>query len=338
MIEIDGRHGEGGGQILRTAIALGALCGKEVRVRNIRANRPKPGLAPQHLAAVCSVAGTCQGRLEGDALGSTELHFVPGHMTGGDREIDVGTAGSVTLVLQSCLLALSRTDFTLKVRGGTDVRHAPPIDHYSLVLLPLLRRMGYDLHLEVVHRGFYPEGGGEVWVKGIGTSTLRSLDLKERGDLIGIEGSSFSQNLPEHVTSRMAMECKRLLVRHGTVKMGTDARQGISTGAGVELAAVYQNTILGASKLGERGLRSEAVAKMACDDLEREMTCATLDRYSADQIVPYLALADGPSEIAVCEMTEHLRTQMWLLPQFLPVHFDVRGTAPVRITVSPNRT
>jgi len=340
MIEVDGGQGEGGGQILRTSVALAALTGKDIVVRNIRAGRPRPGLAPQHMAAINAVALTCDAVVDGNQIGSTELVFRPGAVKAGSFKIDVGTAGSVTLVLQAALLALCRSPgrFRLEVRGGTDVAHAPPIDHYGLVLFPLLRRVGYGVDLKILQRGFYPEGGGMVAAEGAGCRELHALGLCDRGVFLGIEGVAFAQNLPDHVASRMAMECKKVLVGHQPVQMKVENGKGPSTGAGVELVARYENTVLGASKMGERGLMSERVAQMACENLMQEMEMATVDRFTADQLLPYLALADGPSEFKVTEVSEHLTTQMGLLSQFLPVEFRVGGDSPMVVLVIPNRT
>jgi RNA 3'-terminal phosphate cyclase len=177
-----------------------------------------------------------------------------------------------------------------------------------------------------------------VVAEGEGCRTLHPLDLSARGAFLGIEGVAFAQNLPDHVASRMALECKKVLVGHQPVQMRVENSKGASTGAGVELAARYEKTILGASKMGERGLMSERVAQMACENLKQEMACATLDRYTADQILPYLAMADGPTEFKVSEASKHLTTQMELLSCFLPVAFRMEGDGLVSVVVTPNRT
>lgn len=340
VVRVDGGLGEGGGQVLRTAVALAALTGQDLEVHDIRAGRPNPGMAPQHLAAVRAVGAFCDAEMEGADLGSTDLRFCPGPVKGGSYRIDVGTAGSVSLVLQSCLLSMCRCKefFQLEVRGGTDVQMAPPIDHLGMVLIPLLGRMGYRLDMKLEARGFYPEGGGMVRLSGIGTDDLTGLSLLDKGRFLGIEGVAYAQGLPNDVPQRMAMECKKLLVKEQTVRMKVERTDGLSTGAGLVLSARYENTLLGASKLGERGLRSERVAQIACHDLMREMGGPTLDVHTADQMVPYMALSGRTSEFRVRELTSHLQTQMWLLPQFLPVMFDVDNGIPTRIRVVPSRT
>jgi RNA 3'-terminal phosphate cyclase (ATP) len=338
MIEIDGGQGEGGGQILRTSIALSALTGKDVVVKNIRAGRPKPGLAAQHLAAIKGVASICEGRLEGATLGSIEVRFYPGPVRGGRHVIDVGTAGSITLVAQACLLTLARCieDFDLVITGGTDVRLAPSITYDELIIFPQLRKMDFDVSMVEMRRGFFPQGGGMARLKGHGNDSLSPLDLEERGRFLGISGVAFVQNLPRHVADRMAMESKRLLIEHQPVDMRIELGDSQSTGAGMALCARYENTVLGSSALGEKGLSSEKIAAQAAEDLEKEMLFSTLDVHAADQLLPYLSLCDEPSEFLVREITPHLSTQMQLLPTFLPVKFEVDEGR--RIRVLPNRT
>ena len=340
MIEIDGSEGEGGGQILRTAMALSALTGEPLQIRNIRAGRPRPGLAAQHLTSVRAVAGICHGDLEGDAVGSVSLSFKPCGVTGGRFRFDVGTAGSVTLVIQSCILALANCPegFELAIGGGTDVLKAPPIDHSRNVLFPMLAKMGYDLQMPSCRRGFYPEGGGMVEVKGIGTKKISPLDLRDRGRFLGIGGLAYAQNLPRHVADRIVVQCKKDLLRFQPIDMRLDVSEGRSTGAGVVLTASYENTVLGASCLGERGLPSESVGQVASRTLIDEMRTSTLDVHAADQILPFMAIADGVSIFKVKEMSSHLMTQMDLIRKYRLAEFDVEGEGPFTVRVSPTRT
>ena len=214
MIELDGSEGEGGGQILRTALGLAASTGQAFRIEGIRANRSRPGLAAQHLAAVQCVGKLCDARMEGAHLGSQTLVFEPCKAPSGDHVVHVGTAGSATLVLQAGLLASARAEgrVRLEVQGGTDVPSSPPASYYRLVLVPLLCRMGLDLKMDLVQRGFYPEGGGVVVATVSAPPSVDPLDLRARGSLREVDGVAFSRNLPEHVARRMASECRRRLV------------------------------------------------------------------------------------------------------------------------------
>lgn len=342
MLEIDGSMGEGGGQILRSAVALSALTGKECRIENIRINRPRPGLAPQHLAGVRSVGSICDARLEGAEKGSTSLTFSPGKIRGGDHQLDVGTAGSITLVLQACLLPVigSGEPLTMRIRGGTNVRWSPPVDYYSLIFLPLLRKMGVDVSLEITARGFYPEGGGEVRVSVPPTMGISPLVLPQRGRLLSVQGVCFSHNLPEHVCERIARSAVKEMPSGAAAHVINERGSGPSTGAGICLCAQFENTWIGADALGERGMASEEVGKMAARNLIKELEGGgTLDMHAADQLIPYLALAEGPSRFLVKEMTGHLRTQMDLLPLFLKVEFEVKESErPIEISVWPSHT
>ncbi|MDW5561591.1 MAG: RNA 3'-terminal phosphate cyclase [Methanomassiliicoccus sp.] len=340
-MEIDGSFGEGGGQILRCAVALSALTGREVTMTNIRAKRGKPGLAAQHLTAVMGVATLCDGDVEGAYVGSTSIAFRPGKVLGGAYQLDVGTAGSITLVLQACLLASLHAPTTteLEVRGGTNVQMSPPVDFYSHVLVPLLGRMGYDVQLELVARGFYPQGGGVVRTSMAPCPGLRPLSLRERGKLEEVGGECFAQNLPDHVAHRMEDAVRQVLVDH-ELRLRAHRTSGHSTGAGTALYARYHNTVLGADGLGKKGVPAETVGEEAGCTLRREMEGpGTLDVHAADQLLPYLALASGPSAFRVLEVTEHLNTQMWLLRQFLPVRFKVtEGGEGAMVEVFPNHT
>jgi RNA 3'-phosphate cyclase len=180
FLEIDGAHGEGGGQLLRTAAALSVVTGRPVRIGQIRAGRDRPGLAPQHLAAVKALAALCGAQVEGLALRWLELTFVPGLVRSGEYEFDVGTAASIALVLQALLPAAiaSGEAFSFAIHGGTEVRAAPPMDYLGHVLVPLLAKMGARVSIELVRRGYYPRGGGEVRVAVAACSGLQPLALK----------------------------------------------------------------------------------------------------------------------------------------------------------------
>ena len=328
MIEIDGSEGEGGGQLLRCSVALSALTGREVRVFNIRAKRPKAGLAHQHLAAVRGVAALCEARVRGDSIGNRELVFSPGAIIGGRRRFDVGSAGSVSLVLQACILPAlkSEKNTVLEITGGTNVRLSPPVDYYINVLFPILKKMGVEIHMRIDARGFYPEGGGKVTVEIEPSTGISPLELRERGALKELRGVCFSQNLPEHVCKRISHSGKKAFLDKGGMSVRTDVSSGRSTGAGICLFAEYEKTVLGADALGERGVPAEKVGTDAAEALRREMTgVGTLDVHSADQLVPYMVLAKGRSVFRVREMTRHLKTQMWLIGNFLDPTFDVKS-------------
>lgn len=336
MIELDGSEGEGGGQTVRTALSLAAMTGQPFHIVDIRAGRPDPGLKPQHLAGVRLMQKLCSARVAGDAVGSRELTFVPGKVGGGPHEYDVGTAGSLTLLMQSALPALvaSPVETELYLKGGTDVRWSPPTDHYHMVLFPLLRRMGANLEMTVERRGFHPKGGGAVRlrVKGAPLSPLR---LEERGEPIRVIGRACVRNLSKEVAERMIASARTELPGLVAEK---DVDVGPCPGAGLTLAAEYRGAILGWSALGERGVPAEKVGHEAASCLKKVMEAGgTLDSRTADQLITYMALADGDSCFSVGKISGHLASQMDLLPRFLPVSFSVGKTSPHRIDVI-NRT
>lgn len=204
LLEIDGAYGEGGGQLLRTALALSAVTGQAMRVHNIRGGRDKPGLAPQHLAAARAVAAVCGATAEGLELRSQQISFSPSRLRGGQYRFDVGTAGSVTLVLQALLPAMIATAdrFEVSVTGGTDVRAAPPIDYLGEVLLAHLARMGAEVEMTIVRRGYYPVGGGEVHVR-VRPCRLRPCHVDAAGELRNVAGLAHVARLRADIATRM---------------------------------------------------------------------------------------------------------------------------------------
>jgi len=344
LIEIDGGYGEGGGQILRMAVAFSALTGKDVRIFNIRANRPKPGLANQHLTSIRSVAELSGAKVENLHKGSMEVHFVPGELSGGDFRFDIGTAGSVPRVLQACLLpALSSgRGCRISVTGGTDVKWSPPWDYFEHVFLPVLRRIGGDVTVEKVRRGYYPRGGGHVRVT---VNPCKELTGQEWTDLPSVEridGFVHVGNLPGHILERMERALSGLEdVAETTIRTeGLKEDRATGQGGAVVLRAVAGDVILGSDALAERGVKAEEVARNAADALLRERDAgATADMHLSDQILPYLAIADGPSTFAVKEITGHAKTHMWLLEKFLDVSFQTRKLdGRWRIEIRPSRT
>ncbi|WP_400195025.1 RNA 3'-terminal phosphate cyclase [Candidatus Methanomassiliicoccus intestinalis] len=315
MLTIDGSMGEGGGQIVRTSMAFSALLDEEITITNIRANRSKKGLRPQHVAAVSAIASICGGELEGAFTGSEELRYSPGDSELQDYTIDVGTAGSIPLVLQACMLAvLKKPHMHLKVYGGTNVYYSPSIDYCEYVIFPFLERMGYNITLNDFARGFHPQGGGMVDIS-LSPGPLKSIDLSCRGELLNEGGICYIQNLPYKIGERLK-----------TVS-GADVIQssnGISDGAGLFLYTEYENTVFGVDALGRKGLSSEKVASMGIDVMKQEINSeGTIDMHAADQLFPYMVLAEGTSRFKVRKISNHLYTLMDLIPKFVDVQCNI---------------
>lgn len=326
MIQIDGSHGEGGGQILRTSVSLSAITGEPVKISKIRANRSNPGLSPQHVTGIEAVAEICGADVDGLFAGSKEVVFRPGQLIGGEYEFDVGTAGSISLVMQSCLLpsAMSKSRVRMSIKGGTDVRWSPPIDFFRMVHIPLLARFGGSCDLELISRGFYPEGGGEIVVETSPAGGFRPVDFSHRGKVLSIQGVAFAQNLPEHVVSRMKHSALKRLLDFREVTVELDLRRGHSTGSGIVLVAECENTVIGESALGAKGVKSERLGENCAEDLlETIKSEATVDDHMLDQILPYMALAGRGSRVLAEEMTGHAETNVWVIEQFLGKKFTI---------------
>lgn len=335
MVVIDGSYGEGGGQVLRTALTMAVLTGQPARIEHIRAGRSKPGLQPQHLTAVRAAAAVCGADLAGDELGSQTLSFVPGgpsrpgHYTFDVSEVARrGSAGSVGLVLQTVLLPLALTDGEshLTLRGGTHVPWAPPVPYLAHVFLPQLTRMGVDAQVELVDWGFYPAGGGEIRVRIAGREgPLRPILLTERGELERVWGQAAVTNLPAHIAQRMTARAHNVLAEAGLrAQVEPQRLRGAGPGAGIFLFAEYgaspgsEAVTAGFCAYGRKGLPAERVAEAACEELlAHHRSDAPVDRHLADQLVLPMVLAKEESRLVTSQVSQHLQTNTWVVRQFL---------------------
>lgn len=329
FIEIDGSYGEGGGQILRTTLALSALTGKPVRIHNIRARRPRPGLQPQHLACVQALQRITNARVKGAALDSQELEFVPGEVRGGAYTINIGTAGSITLLLQCLIppLSFAPEPSTLRIIGGTDVEHAPTYDYFAHVFVPWVRRMGVRVSTRLKRRGYYPKGGGEIIVEIQPADGIQPIRLVDFVEDFSIKGVSHAGALPEHVAQRQAEAAMKRLRGAGydaEIEVVTYSRSEVlCPGSGITLWT--EEMPIGASSLGSKGVLAEVVGKRAANYLIHQLDARRpVDHHMADQLVPYMALASGTSEIRATEGTMHLVTNLWVVEQILGVKADVK--------------
>ena len=333
MVIIDGSYGEGGGQILRTSLTLAALTGKAVKIINIRAGRPKPGLAAQHLTGVRAVAEICGAHLEGAELGSQNLTFAPQRSPqAASYSWDVaaarkgGSAGAVSLAFQAVLLpmALAPSPSQVTLRGGTHVPWSPPYHYLERVYLPTLARLGVRAKVEIDKWGWYPMGGGEIKAQiDPANLPLSPIDLKERGPLQGLFGLSAVSNLPDHIAQRQR---KRALEMLGEFRPQIEVVRGESAGQGsfLFLWAQFENCLAGFSSLGARGKPAEKVAEEAGQEyLEYYHGGAALDKHLADQLILPMALASGPSSFTTTEITPHLLTNIWVVRRFTPRRFKV---------------
>lgn len=329
MIEIDGAYGEGGGQLVRTAVALSAITGKAIRVVNVRPKRDKPGLAPQHLAAVRAVAEVCDAHTEGLQLGAVAFVFSPGALKGGTFRFDVGTAGSITLVLQALLpvLIMNRAAAHVVVTGGTDVRQAPPADYLAKVIARHLARLGASVRLTILRRGYYPRGGGEIAVE-TAPGKLHPGRLSVPGALQRLEGAAHVANLPAHIAERMRSaalaQFAGLRPEANIAVRVLGHAEAIGQGGAIAAWAETEHTVLGAARVAERGVRAEMLGEAVGRELRADLEAgATADVHAGDQLLIYFALAGGEASFTTRELTSHARTAMWLIGRFLPVRFAV---------------
>jgi RNA 3'-terminal phosphate cyclase (ATP) len=336
LIEIAGDMLEGGGQIVRTAVALSALTGKDVRITKIRDNRPNPGLQAQHVTAVRAVAAVAGTETEGLLAGAREMEFKPRQHVAGRFTFQVGTAGSIPLILQAVMpsTAYAPGQVEFELTGGTDVPWSPTIDYIRLVEFPILQLMGYQASLRVDRRGHYPKGGGHVTIRVDPPRVLKAVRLVEHGDLTGVEGVSHCVKLPSHVAQRQAAAAKEKLTGAGVQKVnvaietyppGQDPH--LAPGSGIALAMKFTGgSILGADNIGARGKPAERVGEEAASKLLSELDSkAAVDRHMGDILIPYMAVAEGRSEIRVSAITTHTLTNIRVAEILTGVKFQVQG-------------
>lgn len=324
MISIDGSFGSGGGQILRTALALSALTQNSFELKNIRQNRPNPGLQAQHCTCVSASRKICSAKVDGNEVGSQNLVFQPNKVKAGGYSFDVGTAGSVSLVFQSLFLplALAGKESRIKITGGTHVKWAPTADYVEKVFLPSIHSQSA---FRVLQNGFYPQGGGFVDAE-IKPLELKPLRFLERGKLKKIAGVSAVANLPLEIAKRQKLSALKKLSGFDA-KIAEEIAVAISPGTFLFLLAEYENAIAGFSALGEKGKRAEAVGSEAADAFLRfDSSSACIDEHLGDQLIPFMALAKGKSEISAL-LTPHLLTNVKTCEQFLECGFEIKGNA-----------
>jgi RNA 3'-terminal phosphate cyclase (ATP) len=321
MIELDGAAGEGGGQILRSALALSMITGQPFHIRNIRANRSKPGLMRQHLVAVQAAAQVSGARVSGAELGSPELSFIPGPVAGGDYHFAIGSAGSCTLVLQTVVPALlfAPQPATIRITGGTHNTMAPPVQFLQQTYLPLLARMGAEVDLELRRYGFYPAGGGEVRATVRPCGELKQLALVERGDYIGGSAEALVAGLPPNVGLR-ELDCIGAAMDWGREQLHLrrlPAEQG--PGNAVLITLDYEHVTEVCAGFGAKAVRAEAVAQEAIVQAQDYLASdAVAGEHLADQLLLPMALAGG-GRFTASTISLHTETNAELISRFLPV-------------------
>ena len=373
IITIDGSQGEGGGQIVRTSLALSCNTGRPLRMIHVRKGRPKPGLANQHLASIRASQQISSAKVEGASLGSREFTFTPGPVRAGNYSFDVGTAGSTTLVLQTIALPLALADghSDVTIIGGTHNPMAPCFEYLESVWAPLLALLNVHVYLKLKRSGFYPAGGGriEAGIMGIGspraptpsplggegrgegsagesaaqtpsssTHRLGPVSILERGETYSIDGFSAVAKLPRSIAERQARHAELRLAAAGITHHPLNVQEitAASPGTVLFMNCRFRHCPAAFFGLGARGKPAERVADEAIDPLLDHLSRPeALDPHAADQFVLPLALAPGASEFTTTRVTPHLVTHVDVLRQFLDRRIELIGRVgePGRVAI-----
>jgi len=333
MINIDGGAKSGSGTIVRYSVALASLLGKEIRIENIRAGRDKPGLRAQHLKVVQACQEMCQGVVKNASVGSKEITYTPGgRFNGGEYSWDIGTAGSTTMMAQTLLplACFARKPSKFRLEGGLFQDFAPSAYHMKFVLLPLLKRMGVRIGLDIIRPGYVPRGGGIIQVRVEPAGKLKPLNITEQGEIFSIKGTALSSHLKEkRVSQRMAEECQRVLSSYGYKAEIERIEDKSSLQEGAALA-IYAETSLGnrmgSDRAGRPGRSSESIGRYVAERLIEDIeTGAAVDRYIADQLIIYAGLVKGVTRYSIPRITEHVETNLWLIEKFLGARTRIDG-------------
>jgi RNA 3'-phosphate cyclase len=354
MIELDGSYGEGGGALIRTALALSTLTGKPFTVNNIRAGRPNPGLKAQHLHAIKALQEICNAETNEIDIGSTKLFFSPGKIKRGIYKVDIGTAGSISLLTQALILPcmFAPGKITFKIKGGTCGKWQAPVSYLQNVLLPQLQRFVEKIELKILKQGYFPKGGGEVHLEITPRFKLNQVEsfaelydelqfktvkinLTQQGKIEQIRGDiNVSRELEnKEVTERITTAAKTLLKLYQVpLNIREQYVNSLSVGGNITLWAIFSNgdkvdfdnpIILAGDALLEKSKSSEEIGKEAAQMLKKEIESGyPIDRFLADQLIPYMGLLLG-SKIKVREVSKHANTNIYVVKEFLDVFFKV---------------
>jgi len=340
-IQIDGSQGEGGGQILRTALSLAMITGQSIQVKNIRAKRKTPGLMRQHLTAVNAATAISGAEVSGAQVGSTELCFTPGKVQGGDYNFNIGTAGSCTLVLQTVLPALlmAEQESRLVITGGTHNTMSPPFHFLQRAFIPLVTRMGAEVDLQLNRFGFYPAGGGEITATIKPSTRLIPLHLEGRGERVKAYAESYFAALPAHIAERELAVVKQKLTWSDEHLLLREINRNQGPGNVLLITFEHEQVTEVFTGFAERGVAAEVVAKGAVSQAQKYLaSTAVVDSYLADQLLLPMALAGGGSFTAI-EWSQHAATNAEIIKKFLPIAIQTQklGSGAFAVKLTSNK-
>lgn len=324
-LHIDGSSGEGGGQVLRTSLALSAITGTPFRITDIRKHRARPGLARQHLTAVRAVAAACGAEVRGAELNATELTFSPGPLRPGDHHVAIGTAGSTGLVLQALLYPLLRADRPSRVvlEGGTHNPLSPPFDFLVTCLAPALDRMGFGLRLTLERHGFYPAGGGRIVAEVTPPTSTRPLDWTTRGALRTIQPRVLLSRLPASIAHRELTELAAALDLGRPVGGIVQVQEPVGPGNALHVEVACEHATALFTGFGDKGVSAEQVARTVAQEVASWLRAEVpVDAHLADQLLLPMALAGG-GVFRTTEPSLHTLTNAAVIERFLPVRFEL---------------
>ncbi len=322
FLKINGAHGEGGGQIIRSAIALSCITKQSIHLENIRKNRKVSGLKPQHLTAISILQKIANAKVIGAEIGSTELKFIPGNIENLDLNVDVGTAGSIPLILQVLIpvVSVSQKKLDLKIKGGTDVLWSPSIDYTQYVLKEAYARMGINFSFELCKRGYYPKGDGEVNVH-IKPSIIKSISFSKRKTNKIKLLCSFSKLANEEIENKIKNIVKKLTIANFVVDVKIKSEEALDSGASLLIYSVDDNSIIGIDGLYDKKTHNFDL------EIEKFIKNYSIDDNLADMIVVPASLADGKTIFQVKEITKHLETNLFVTSKITGCKYGIGKTS-----------
>ncbi len=327
LLEVDGSYGEGGGQILRTAVAFSIILGRPVRVSRVRAGRNNPGLRQQHASSLKILREACGGRLEGAEIGSTTVSFYPGVVEALSMKVDLRTAASITLVLQAVVPAasLSRSSLDLQLVGGTDVPWSPTLDYFASLVVPALKLIGVGCRVEASKRGYYPNGGGLVKAAVDPCKEVAALNLVERRSNSPASVVSRCGRLPMGVAERQSKAARSYLESQRIEVESASASQVVSDspGSSILISTLRGDCLLGSDSIGARARSAEDVGREAAKEFAAAyQSGACVDVHLSDTLAPFLSLAGSDSRILLSRISEHLKTSLHVARLFTGCSYD----------------